>query len=169
MRQVATTEAAASCRKRIIKSVIAGGLWLVTASVLGPFLGSPAVNGTATALILGLIFVWTPGAIAYAWITAPGPDEAKLPIKHSRMALLYDKYLGINGTVKITLTPLPFSASASASSCSCSSHHLPHTTDPVVLQRKGPNLADSIRYATGVYETADLRSVRQRSSNVRAG
>ena len=80
-RQIATTYAAAPCLKRTIIGVVAVMLWLVQGLVVGPMLAHPRAKGTVLLSLLGLIFVWPPFMIAYAWITAPSADKARLPIK----------------------------------------------------------------------------------------
>ena len=97
LRQVATTYATAPCRKRAIQAAVAVLMWLMTAVVVGSFAANPNAAGSAAALLLGILFVWTPGLIAYAWATAPSAAAADRPIVRSRVALLYDKYFGLNG------------------------------------------------------------------------
>lgn len=97
LRQVATTYATAPCRKRAIQAAVAVLMWLMTAVVVGPLAANPSATGPATVLLLSILFVWTPGLIAYAWATAPSAAAADRPIVRSRVALLYDKYFGLNG------------------------------------------------------------------------
>jgi len=97
LRQVATTYAAAPCRKRTIQAVVAALLWLLTAVVTVPFLTNPVIKDVSRLALLGVIVVWTPGVVAYAWATAPSTAAADRPIERSRVALLYDKYFGLNG------------------------------------------------------------------------
>jgi len=97
IRQIATTYAAAPRLKRTIIVMVVVMVWLVQGLVVGPMLAHPRAKGTVLLTLLSLIFVWPPLMIAYAWTTAPSADEARLPIKHSRIALLYHKFFGLNG------------------------------------------------------------------------
>ena len=57
LRQVATTYATAPCRKRAIQVAVAVLMWLMTAAVVGPFAAHPAAAGSATVLLLGIVFL----------------------------------------------------------------------------------------------------------------
>ena len=106
-RQIATTYAATPCMKRAMQAVGGGAMWLLTAVAIVPTLFHPDVTGFATVVLLAILFVWTPGVIAYTWATAPSAAAADQPIVHSRVALLYEKYFGLNGEVRRnTIQPL---------------------------------------------------------------
>ena len=96
-RQVTTTFAAAPRRKLAIMALVAVALWLLTALVVMPILANPLVTGHATATLLGVAVLWTPGVVAYAWATCPGADHAERPIERSRTDLLIDKHFGLSG------------------------------------------------------------------------
>ena len=70
-RQIATTYAATPCMKRAMQAVVGVAMWLLTAVVIVPTLFHPDVTGFATVVLLAILFVWTPGVIAYTWATAP--------------------------------------------------------------------------------------------------
>ena len=97
LRQVATTYAAAPFLKRAIQVVVAALLWLITVVMVVPFLENPNATGEARVGLSGVILVWTPGVLAYAWATVPSAAAIGRPIERSRVALLYDKYFGLNG------------------------------------------------------------------------
>ena len=76
-----------------------GLFWLISVVVVLPFLANPVAKGVAMGVFLPMIFVWTPGVVVYAWVTLPAKmDEV---IKRSRLGLVYDKYLGLTGQVRI--------------------------------------------------------------------
>ena len=76
-----------------------GIFWLFIAVVVAPFMAHSRVTGLADVAILGIIFVWTPCTIAYAWFTAPSDAAAGQPIVRSRVGQLYERFFGLNGEV----------------------------------------------------------------------
>lgn len=161
MRQVATTYAATPCLKRTIQTVVAILVWLVNAIVVGSFLQNEKFFATALVFVLGLIFVWTPGMIAYAWATTPSADKAKLPIERSRTALYYDKFFGLNGTVGEGAGFIRTCSVRFTFNIPCRLRRrrfllfplrrLQHTTlGLTALRAKGPSLADGVRCASGL-------------------
>jgi hypothetical protein len=97
--QVAANNAEAPCRKRVIQVVVASAVWLVAAVVGVPFALASRV-AMSRIINWSTIFIFTPMMIAYAWATVPSAEEASRPIERSRVALLYDKFFGINGKVR---------------------------------------------------------------------
>ena len=96
--EVAMNNVEAPCRKRVIQVVAVSMVWLVTAVVSGPLVLAARVTSMRIAFLFAG-FIWSPGVIAYAWATVPSTAEASRPINRSRVALLYDRFFGINGKV----------------------------------------------------------------------
>lgn len=99
LRQVATTNAVAPLTKRAIQATVGGALFLITSVFVAPFLTYSLVPPLGRGVLFGVIFVWTPGAIAIAWAMVPSDEDAARPIKPSRAMVLYVKHFGLNGKV----------------------------------------------------------------------
>ena len=72
-------------------------IWLITAAVVQPFNSADFTNNVGYVLCLSVQFGWTPGLLVYAWATSPSLKTAGNPIVRSRVALLYERYLGLFG------------------------------------------------------------------------
>ena len=99
VRQVATVYADKPCQKRAIQLTVAGLFWLASAMIVVPFLANPVTQGFVQIHFMSILFVWSPALIIYAWATVPGNMNAVT--KRSRLRLLYDKYFGLNGQVRL--------------------------------------------------------------------
>lgn len=97
-RQIATTHSTTPRCSRAIQLVAAVAVWLLTAVVVGFFVANPYATKEIRVALWGIV-AWTTGVIVYAWTTTPSSYMAGLPIVRSRVALLYDKYFGLNGKV----------------------------------------------------------------------
>ena len=111
VRQVGTTYAATPWRKKAVLLLVAVVVYCVMTAVVMPMAMHPSVkyNPRVTFWRYFLSIVWTPGLIIAGWATAPGSTAVSLPIKQSRVGLLYDKYFGLNGkyfTLKVGMLGL---------------------------------------------------------------
>ena len=79
--------------------VAAVAVCLLVAMVVQTFVENRYTTHEIRVTLWGIV-AWTSGVVMYAWITSPSSSMAGLPIVRSRVALLYDKYFGLNGQVK---------------------------------------------------------------------
>ena len=95
VRQVATVYADKPCQKRAIQLFVVGMHMVILQTVVLVFASNPVSPG---ALVLPFVGAWVLAVSAFAWATVPA--NMNKVTRRSRLALLYDKYFGLNGQVR---------------------------------------------------------------------